>query len=73
MPFLTNELDKPRCLTCHYCTQCNRKVVVCGRSLFIEYDRTTCGCGLFNDFPGPVDRKPFTGHFCRYKRWLELP
>ena len=70
--FKFHELNREICLTCHY-FDIPRRIEVIGRQVFIDYDATTGGCKLFNNFPRVCTCKPFTGHYCRYKRWLELP
>ena len=66
------DLNREICLTCHY-YKIPRRIEVIGKKVFIDYDKTMGGCGLFNDFPKVCTCRPFSGGFCHYKRWLELP
>ncbi len=66
------ELNREICLTCHH-YNIPRRVEVIGSKMFIDYDKTMGGCKLYNDFPKVCTSKPFTGSFCHYKRWVDLP
>ena len=73
MAFLSQNLDDKICLTCHYYTGIGRRLIARGRLLFIEYEKTTGGCGLFRDFPKLCNCKATNSDFCHYKRWVDLP
>jgi hypothetical protein len=66
------DLQKEICLTCQY-YNIPRRIEVIGSKMFIDYDSSTGGCKLCNNFPKPCTSKPFSGHWCHYKRWVELP
>ena len=66
------ELQKEICLTCQY-YNIPRRIEVIGTKMFIDFDASTGGCSLQNNFPKPYTSKPFTGSWCHYKRWIELP
>ena len=69
--FKFHDLQKEICLTCHY-YNIPRRIEVIGGKVFIDYDATTGGCSLFNNFPKPCTSRPM-GSWCHYKRWVELP
>lgn len=73
MSWLTQNLNDKICLTCQHFKGCPRRVKSIGRSLFIEYDTTKGGCGLFNNFPKLWNERVIGVSFCHYTRWRELP
>ena len=73
MSWLEQNLNQETCLTCQHFKLCPRRVKTIGSRLFIEFDKSTGGCGLFNNFPTVITKKPHAGSFCHYKRWVELP
>ena len=72
MAWVSQDLDKEICLTCQY-FKVGRRLKNIGGRLFIEYDATKGGCGVYNNFPKLVNERVVGLSFCRYRRWTELP
>ena len=70
--FKFKDLHKEICLTCQY-FDTPRRVQVIGRDTFIDYDKDTGGCRLFNNMMRICNTKAGITSFCHYKRWVELP
>ena len=70
--FKFHELDKEICLTCQY-YDTPRRVEVIGNKVFIDFDKTTGNCKLFNSIMRINTCKAGSTSFCHYKRWVELP
>ena len=60
--FKFHELHREICLTCHY-YDIPRRMVVGGRQVFIDYDATTGGCTLFNNFSAGLHLRALQGAF----------
>ncbi len=66
------DLDKRICLTCQYFTG-RRNVEVIGSKMFIEYETDKGTCRIFNNFPVIINEPAGRVHWCKYKRWTQLP
>ena len=66
------DLDKRICLTCQYFTG-RRNVEVIGDKMFIEYEKDKGTCRIFNNFPVIINESAGRVHWCKYKRWTQLP
>ena len=72
MSWLSQDIDQQTCLTCQH-FRVGRRVKNVGGRIFIEYDATKGGCGIYNNFPKLVNERVTGLSFCRYSRWVELP
>ena len=65
--FKFHELDRSVCLTCQY-FKGKRKVEVIGRKMFIDFEKNTGNCRIFNDFPVIITTRAGHCSWCHYKR-----
>jgi len=70
--FKFSDIQKRCCLTCQF-FRMNRNVEVIAGKVFINYESTKGGCGLYNNFPKLINEPAGMVSFCKYKRWVELP
>ena len=70
--FKFHELDRSVCLTCQH-FKGKRKVEVIGRKMFIDFEKNTGNCRIFNDFPVIISTHAGHCSWCHYKRWNQLP